>query len=394
MSVSGRFDCRIPASQDEVNQLGQILAQCFNVPPADESVYMSRVGLENIRLLYDHDRLTGGLGLLNLGQWYGSACVPMSGVAAVAIAPEYRGQGAAIALMQSVLQELHAKEMPLSVLYSAAQPLYRKVGYEQAGTLCTWEVPTSELEMREDSLAIERVVFDADEFTAIYQQQAQRTNGFLDRNSAIWQGLLEAHQGMPSHAYRIGTATQPEGYVIFRHQNEGNRVQIVIRDWVLLTPAAVRKFWAFWTVHRSQVDRIQWRSSPIDALSLILPEQKNVVIRSIGRWMLRIIHVQKALEQRGYSPDVSAELHLEIQDALLPTNAGRFILTVNNGVGTVTKGGRGDLHLDVSSLAPLYTGLLSPDQLRLCGRLIATDAALTIATQLFAGSSPWMPDAF
>jgi predicted acetyltransferase len=394
MAVSGRFDCRIPTSQTEVDQLGQILAQCFNAPPADESVYMSRVGLENIRVLCDGDRVIGGLGLLKLGQWYGSACVPMVGIGGVGIAPEYRGQGAAIALMKTVLQELHARETPLSVLYSAAQPLYRKVGYEQAGTLCQWAVPTSSLEMREESLSIDRVSLEADDFTALYQQQAQRRNGFLDRSPFIWQGLLDSRKGMPPHAYRIGTATQTEGYVIFRHWGDGDRASIEVRDWVLLTPAAVRKFWEFWAVHRSQVDRIEWRSSPVDALSLVLPEQKTVEIQSLGRWMLRIVHVQKALEQRGYPVGISAELHLEVRDSLFSANAGKFILTVDQGVGTVTQGGRGDLQLDVSSLSPLYTGLFSPDQLKLCDRLTAPDFALTIATQLFTGSSPWMPDAF
>ncbi|KAM3099174.1 enhanced intracellular survival protein Eis [Phormidesmis sp. 146-12] len=392
MSV-GRFECRIPASQTEVNQLGQILAQCFNAPPADESVYMSRVGIQNIRVLCDQDRVIGGLGLLEMGQWYGSR-VPMVGIGGVGILPEYRGQGGAIALMQTVLQELHTREIPLSVLYSAAQPLYRKAGYEQAGTLCIWSVLTSELEMRADRLPIERVSLNVEEFAPLYQQQASQTNGFLDRNPFIWQGLLNADKGMPLHAYRIGTATQPEGYVIFEHQNEGDYSQIVIRDWVLLTPAAVRKFWAFWAVHRSQVDRIQWRSSAIEALSLVLPEQKNVEIKTHSRWMLRIVHVQKALEQRGYSPDVSAELHLEIRDGLFPANAGKFILTVEKEQATVTKGGRGDLQLDVSSLSPLYTGLFSPAQLQWCDRLTGSDAALAIATQLFAGSPPWMPDAF
>ena len=391
---SGQFEYRIPANSAEVQQFGQVLAQCFNSPPTEESVYLDRIGSENIRILCDRGRVIGGLGLLQLGQWYGSARVPMVGIAAVGIAPDYRGKGAAIALMQNVLQELHAKGTPLSVLFSAAQPLYRKVGYEQAGTLCTWEIATNSIELRDDSLPIEPVSLDPTEFVSLYQRQAQQINGFLDRNSAIWQGLLESQKDIPPYAYRLGTAAQPEGYIIFQQQREGDRCRLVVKDWVLLTPAAVRRFWSFLAAHRSQIEMVQWRSAPIDPLTLFLPEQNNVKVRSLTRWMLRIVNVRQALESRRYPKGVEAELHFEIQDPLLPANGGKLILTVADGAGSVTAGGRGDLQIEVSSLSPLYTGLFSPRQLQGCDRLTATDSALTIATQLFAGSPPWMADAF
>ena len=65
---SGQFEYRIPADSTEVQQFGQVLAQCFNSPPSEESVYLSRIGSENVRLLCDRKRVIGGLGLLQLGQ--------------------------------------------------------------------------------------------------------------------------------------------------------------------------------------------------------------------------------------------------------------------------------------------------------------------------------------
>jgi predicted acetyltransferase len=75
-------------------------------------------------------------------------------------------------------------------------------------------------------------------------------------------------------------------------------------------------------------------------------------------------------------------------------NNGQFVLTVSGGRGEVTRGGKGELQLDVRALAPLYTGLFTPYQLQLTGQIVATDDALTVATQLFTGSEPWMPDKF
>jgi predicted acetyltransferase len=125
---------------------------------------------------------------------------------------------------------------------------------------------------------------------------------------------------------------------------------------------------------------------------LLLPEQ-TAKIRSVQRWFLRVVDVRKALEKRGYPSGIQTELHLEVQDNLLPENNGKFILSVLNGRGEVTQGGKGELKIDVGGLAPLYTGLFTAHQLQLAGQLEATETALS-ATQLFAGASPWMPDFF
>lgn len=389
------FDYRTPTTTAELQQLGLILSQCFNSPPSQEPTYLNRIGRENVRVLYDRAQIVGGLGILQLGQWYHSARVPMAGIAAVGIAPEYRGQGTAIALLQSVLQELHTQKTPISVLFSAAQPLYRKLGYEQAGTLCLWEVPTDQIQIRDYSLPMQAVPNDSlqTEFATLYQQQASSINGNLDRNDVIWQTLREAQNGMPAHLYRIGSVEHPEGYLLFRHQPEGKSYQIIVRDWVLLTPAAVKRFWTFLGDHRSQIDTVQWRSAPVDSLSLFLPDQ-TAKIRSIDRWMMRIVHVQHALEQRKYPQDIEAELHFEIQDSLLPDNTGKFVLAIANGTAQVTRGGRGDLQLDINALAALYTGLFSPEQLQLWGKVTGSEGALKTAKQVFSGALPWMPDFF
>ncbi|MDF5731553.1 MAG: sterol carrier protein domain-containing protein, partial [Rhizonema sp. PD38] len=60
----------------------------------------------------------------------------------------------------------------------------------------------------------------------------------------------------------------------------------------------------------------------------------------------------------------------------------------------VCPGGNGELKLDIRGLAPLYTGLFTPHQLQLMGKLDATPTALSVATQIFAGLSPWIADFF
>jgi predicted acetyltransferase len=104
----------------------------------------------------------------------------MMGIAAVGIAPQYRGTGAAIALMQHTLNEIHAKGIAISALYPATQRLYRKAGYEQAGNRCSWEIPTASIQIREQPLPLQPVVpINLEVFYGLYQKQAKLINGNL-----------------------------------------------------------------------------------------------------------------------------------------------------------------------------------------------------------------------
>jgi predicted acetyltransferase len=377
------------STPEEAQRFGVILDQCFNSPP-NSGIYFNRVGLENFRTLRQTGQIVGGLALLHMGQWFGGQCVPMTGIAAVGIAPEYRGAGAALSLMQQMLQELSANEVPLSALYPATQRLYRKVGYEQAGTLCGWEMPTESIQKQERS-PVQAMPLSHETLQPLYQQQAKLTNGNLDRNAALWQQVLQPAEKETLYGYLLGPTDRPEGYLIYSQQRINGKTILQVKDWVVLSPAAVQGFWAFVADHRSMLKQVRWRGSAIDPLTLGLAEQ-TATLTFTERWMLRIVNVVKALEKRGYPAGVEAELHLEIHDDLLPENNGKFILSVSQGRGEVTPGGKGELQLDIRGLAPLYTGLFTPAQLQLTGHLAT--AALSTATLLFAGTSPWMPDSF
>ncbi|TVP61256.1 MAG: GNAT family N-acetyltransferase [Nodularia sp. (in: Bacteria)] len=378
----------------DIQQLGSILEQCFIMSSGDSEIYIPRIGVENLRAIYQNQRVVGGLGIVPMGQWWGGECVPMTGIAAVGIAPEYRGSGAAIALIQNTVQELYHQEVPISVLYPATQRLYRKAGYEQAGSYCTWEISTDNIHFKEPSLPLQPV--DAKNyliFQDLYQQQAKLTHGYLDRHSAIWQGLTQPDGRETVYGYLIGDQDQPQGYIILTQERTQDGVNLKVRDCAMLTNAAVKTFWSFIANHRSQIDKVQWKSSIVDSLTLLLPEQ-TAKITQHQRWMLRIINLVKALELRGYPPGVSAELHLEVTDNLLAANNGKFILSVANGRGEITTGGKGELQLNIGGLAPLYTSLFTPQQLQLTGKLHATQTALLAATQIFAAPSPAMVDFF
>ncbi|MBD2465326.1 GNAT family N-acetyltransferase [Oscillatoria sp. FACHB-1407] len=379
-------------SSHEEENLSRLLSQCFNSP--GESVYMKRVGSQNFRVLRQGDQLVGGLAVLQMGQWYGGQCVPMAGIAAVGVAPEFRGSGAAITLMQKTLGELREQGIPLSVLYPATQRLYRKAGYEQGGLLCVWEIEPQTIQASDRSLPIHPITPTVDLLAPLYRQKAQIYSGHVERHSFLWQELTDMQpKEAIACAYGFGDLNHLEGYIIFHQVRVNNDNRLVIKDWVLLTSAAIQRFWSFLADHRSQIDNIRWRSSLTDPLSLLLPEQSARLVNA-ERWMLRIIDVSKALEKRGYSANVQAELHLDIQDDLFAENTGRFVLTVANGKSEVVQGGNGDLKLHIRSLSSLYSGLFTARELKLMGQIEGTEIALSTADHVFQSHSPWLSDFF
>jgi predicted acetyltransferase len=100
------------------------------------------------------------------------------------------------------------------------------------------------------------------------------------------------------------------------------------------------------------------------------------------------------LAARGYPAGYEGELHIRVEDNLLPWNTGDYVLEVAFGRGKVRRGGRGDLRTGVRGLAALYSGHVAPVELRAMGAMDGDDATIAAATLMFASPSPWMSDQF
>lgn len=395
-SFSDSFHYRLRLDESDLAWLKNLDAQCFISTSQGADTYFEQVGSETFRMILRQDKPLGGLCLLPMGQWIGGQCVPMLGVASVGIAPEYRGQGAAIALMQSAIREAHERGFALSTLYPAAQQLYRQAGYGQAGTYCSWSIATEAIHIKPASnhaLPLESMSPDLEKLRPIYQRVAPRQQGWCDRHISIWQQKTAQDENSPVYAYCVGSPSQPQGYVLFTQQRHGSESRLMIRDWVADSANAGIALWKFLRDHRSQVDQIRWHGGVFDPMVALLPEQ-TATLAAIERWMTRIVNLPLALEARGYPAAITADLHLQIHDPWIEENSGPFILTVEAGQGKVKAGGTGDLALEIDALASLYTSFVTPSQLQWQQQISGSESSLAIATLLFSGTLPALPDFF
>ena len=352
----------------------------------------------DVRVVRCDGALAGGLGLLRFGQWFGGKSVRCAGVTAVAIAPEHRGRGVASYLMRESIREVRSDGRPLAALYPATQTLYRKSGFELAGSYQSYQVPLHKITCVERELRV-RPMVEGDRAIAssLYEARARRTNGHLDRNEWLWMRTLNPYK-QRVFAYvveGVEGGSGAEGYVAFLQRDEPTvRYELIVKDLVASTPRAHRALLAFLGSHRSMAAHFVFYGAPADPFLYLLDEASWTWGKQRIDWMLRLVDVSAALEQRGYPAGARGELHLEVVDELLQDNAGRIVLQVEGGEGRVRAGGRGDLRLDVRALASMYSGYLGARELLSASALTGEGEALALATTLFASSAPWMSDMF
>jgi predicted acetyltransferase len=127
----------------------------------------------------------------------------------------------------------------------------------------------------------------------------------------------------------------------------------------------------------------------------LLIEEQRVLPVWTYRWMLRLLDVRVALEERGYPP-ISGDVVLAVEDGLFPQNRGPWRVKVSEGVASVEPvdiGVAGHVHaISIGTLSSLYSGFLSARDAATLG-LIEREHEQALA-RLFDGPAPWMHDFF
>ena len=386
-----------PRNEAEFDAAYEILCDVFNMPPDMKEQARKRLELTDWVIVREESgRLAGGLVIIKCGQFFGGRRIPTGAISLVGITPAARGTGAGSALMRQLMRMLHERGVPLSTLYPATQPIYRSAGYEQAGTWPKTTIRLKELRARDDSgLSLRAIESEADHQTveALYRADAARHNGTLDRDAYLWARVRQPLFA-PNEGYLVERDGRAEGFIHYRKTGEGSPgYGLMATDILAATHDASRRLISFLAQHQSMCGEMIITRGTNDPLISLLREQSYTMAIQ-GIWMLRIVDVRKGLEQRGYPPGLSGEVHLEIEDDVVPQNEGRWILRVEDGEARVEPGGRGELRMHVRGLASLYSGYRSAEQTMVMGLAEGDAEAARAATAVFTGPSPWMVEIF
>ena len=178
----------------------------------------------------------------------------------------------------------------------------------------------------------------ADLVAACYEAARAERPGMVSRNAAAIRNAFADQIWMRREAETLriliaegrdgGDGAQPRGYALFRRKDRWNGFlpdgEVQIREVVACDPAAARALWAR-LVDLDLMGSLRTDDRPTDdALLHLLVDYRTAKPHMVDGIWLRVVDLPALLSARRYLTDV--EIVLEVSDALLPDNAGRWRL--------------------------------------------------------------------
>jgi len=379
-----------PASAAEWKSLSAALGTAFAVDGKGLRRWIAKAGRRNFRVLREGRTVVAGLNLIPVGMVFGGRRVSMTGIAGVAVPPERRARGNGSALMTEALREIAGEGVALSGLYPATQPIYRRVGFEEAGTRTVWRTPVRSIDVRDREGTVRPAgPRDRAAVRRLYGDLARSSAGLLDRDAYLWWRALGRDEE-DSPTWIVERAGRIEGYAVVKQEKRATMppYDLWLSEFALATPGAGRTLLSFLAAHRSLAGDLVWTGGPSDGL-LALFEDPDVQVKRTARWMLRITDLRRAVAERGFPAGLETEVHLDVADPLVEKNAGRWTLRVAGGRGHLERGGRGTVRASIAALAPVYSGFRSPAEQAALGGIEGPAAALESLGAALAGPPPW-----
>jgi predicted acetyltransferase len=336
-------------------------------------------------------------------QWVGGRPLPAAAISSVATSPERRGTGIGGALMRALLVRARDRGAVFTSLFPATVPFYRRLGYEYAGTWTAYECRLVDLPRAsrgsDVEVEIEELVGDdLEEIKRCYRTFAEGRTGLIEGDDPDWWVNRILVRWMKDVATRTVVVRGPddvEGYAAFSLESRGEwkGFNVDCSHLVANTPRAGRELLAYFRRYRGVGHGLAWQGPPNEPLAFLLAEE-SIRIKQQYRVMSRLLDVESALRDRGYPEAVSGEIVFGVDDPLFEGNRGPFRLTVESGKAHVERVADTSDTIPIGPLSSLFTGYVSPKDLRSVGAIDGSDRSSETLETLFAGPPPWMLDHF
>jgi predicted acetyltransferase len=301
-------------------------------------------------------------------------------------------------LMREVLAQERARGVSVSALYPATVPVYRRLGYEFAGTYTQYTTKVRSLPASEGGPVHAFDQEDPEPLGECFRRFAEGQNGVIESEAEDWwptRILRRVGPEVVSHTVVVPGADGIDGYAAFTREDlqQDFGFRLSCTHLVANTRQSLESLLGYFRRFQGIGRELRWQGPPNEPIALLLPEQ-SLQATFTFRFMLRILDVAAALEGRGY-PDVDGEATIAVTDELFPDNAGTYELTGDGGKVKVERVDRkAPSAVPIGMLSALYSGYLTPEDLVRLGHLEGSDPAVTVLARLFAGPPPWMPDWF
>ena len=413
-----------PISGHQYAAFRRVQQHAFNAGPASPAWYargQRQFEAERSLAAFDHalpadEAIVGTTGVYSLQLSVPGAVLPVAGVSAVSVLPSHRRRGVLRSLMVRQLTDIAARgDEPAAALWASETPIYGRYGYGRAAASCYFRFergdgaldaaapadPGLRLRLAEPQ-AVEA------ELARVYEAVRPAQPGFFARSADWWARLLwddpaDRHGLSPLRVLLAEDGAGVRGYAVYAGQQRWDEAtglpdgRIVVREVLAADPAAGAALWHN-LLTRDLVTTVTagQRGGDDPLLYQLLDPRRARVQASDGIWV-RIIDLPAALSRRSYSAAV--DVVLEVTDALLPGNAGRWRLRTGGpetGAACERTGDPAELALDVRELGAAYLGGTRLGGLAGAGLVteLRPGAVRRLSAAMAWDPAPWCPQVF
>jgi predicted acetyltransferase len=398
-----------PMRRDEADALALSGARAFR--SGDQALWRHRVfDFDDNPTLAPADTLVATIGDQIAGHASGfrfrmslaGAEVPMRGIAAVAVTPEFRRRGVAEALMVALHRQMRRRGEALSMLYAFRGSFYRKMGYgtvEWADDLRVTpdQLPASPLRRNARALVRSR-----DEATVkrLYDRWRADRVGPLARHAAWWTRRVweRTNEGA---LYVDPASGQPRGYLLYDVPAEPPypRQDLFVRELVALDGEAMRGLVGYLEGLGDQFKRMLLVFPRGEGTSLLAEygvvghADQVRLFETTGHVaagaLLRLVDVSAAfaLHPGPARNEARGRVGLDLDDPIIPSHTRGLDVTFGARGARVVPGksARDRLRLPVDRLAQVYLGGASARVLLAQGLATGSPRAAATLDRAFAG---------
>ena len=191
----------------------------------------------------------------------------------------------------------------------------------------------------------------------------------------------------------VREADEVTGFLVTGRESDPGPLDVAFGVWteafVANTETALRSLLAYVRRFGGLGKWFQWSGPPNDPIGLLVDDQ-TLAIDLHYRWMLRLLDVRTAFEQRGWPP-IDAEAVFAVDDPMFPDNGGPWRLQVRAGTASLTRVDEAPGAIPIGGLSSMFSGYLrAHDAVRL-GTLDSEDPAVAAFSDLFAGRRSLVP---
>ncbi len=321
-----------------------------------------------------------------------------AGVTWVGVLPSHRRRGVMSELMRRQLEDVHGRGEPLAILWASEAPIYGRFGYGIASPELSIDAERSSFALRDDPGprgTVRLVTQDeaVEVFPPLYESRRLDRPGALSRSDEWWRkGILA-----DSEQWRRGSGPkfyalleldgEPSGYAMYRLASKWEegapRGELRVVEVFATSAESTAELWRF-LFGIDLVTRVQYsRLDPAWPLVLMVEDARRLHLTFFEGLWLRLVDVEAALRARTFGD--GDEVVVEVEDAMFPRNAGRYLV----GPKLARTKRAADLVLDVADLGSAYLGAFAFEQLAGAGRVRELrPGGLSRATTLFRTAVP------